>query len=233
MSRRFRWTRPLPDGDAVTVTRVVGDHEEGADGRQRRYTLEFPPGSDASVEPTDEVRARVEDGTHWVTVDDGAGLTRVRLRVSDATSAVRLPSPRSTSAARPPSTGTRRRPATCSVLSRDRSRWRSRAASSSTRQRSQRSWTRSRARTVAPPTKSTLPGTTSSGQRLRRLRDRLSTDAKRSRRWPKGWTRHPLSATWTRWTHSPTHCSSPATRRGSSRTPRFARLRPARPGIER
>ncbi|WP_232701914.1 hypothetical protein [Halobacterium wangiae] len=93
MSRRFRWTRPLPDGDTVTITRVVGDHEEDADGRQRRYTLTFPAGSDASVEPTAGVRTAVEDGTHWVTVGDGAGLPRVRLRVGAATTGVRLPGP--------------------------------------------------------------------------------------------------------------------------------------------
>ena len=93
MSRRFRWTRPLPGDGAVTITRIVGDHEDGVDGRQRRYTLDFPAGCDSSVEPTRGAQVDVEDGVHWVTVDDGAGLPRIRLRVADDTTAVRLPGP--------------------------------------------------------------------------------------------------------------------------------------------
>ena len=95
MSRRFRWTRPLPGDSTVTITRVVGDHEDGGGGRQRWYTLDFPAGSDASVEtdPDGRVRATVDDDTHWVTVDDGAGLPRVRLRAGGATTAVHLPGP--------------------------------------------------------------------------------------------------------------------------------------------
>ncbi|WP_353633904.1 hypothetical protein ABSL23_12140 [Halobacterium sp. NMX12-1] len=91
MTRRFRWTRPAPGG-TVTVTRVAGDHELADGDPQRRYTLSVPAASDTTVHASDCDTAW-EDGTLWVTVPDGAGLARVRLRNGDATVALRLPGP--------------------------------------------------------------------------------------------------------------------------------------------
>ncbi|MFC3476579.1 hypothetical protein [Halobacterium litoreum] len=89
MSRRFRWTRPLPRGEA-TVTRVVGDHEDG-DDPQRRYTLDGA--SDATVEPTEGVSVERDGGKQWLTVADGAGLAVVRVRVRGERTTLRVPGP--------------------------------------------------------------------------------------------------------------------------------------------
>ncbi|MCD2203443.1 hypothetical protein [Halobacterium sp. KA-6] len=92
MTRRFRWTRPAPGG-SVTVTRVAGDHELADGDPQRRYTLSVPAAADATVSMTTGCETTWEDETLWVTVHDGAGLARVRLRTSGAHTAFRFPGP--------------------------------------------------------------------------------------------------------------------------------------------
>lgn len=86
----------------MTVTRVVGEHEDGEDA-QRRYTLDVDAAADATVEPVTgagrcdgadaSLSVQLADGTHWVTVEDGTGLARVRILVDDGSAVVRLPGP--------------------------------------------------------------------------------------------------------------------------------------------
>ncbi|MCG1003289.1 MULTISPECIES: hypothetical protein [Halobacterium] len=92
MTRRFRWTRAAPNG-SVTVTRVAGDHELEDGDPQRRYTLSVPAAPDATVVAVTGCTTTWEDDTLWVTVSDGAGLARVRLRTSGAHTAFRFPGP--------------------------------------------------------------------------------------------------------------------------------------------
>jgi hypothetical protein len=77
----------------VTVTRVAGDHELADGDPQRRYTLSVPAAADATVAAATDCDTAWEDGTLWVTVPDGAGLARVRLRTGGAHVAFRLPGP--------------------------------------------------------------------------------------------------------------------------------------------
>jgi len=91
MTRRFRWTRPAPSG-TVTVTRVAGDHELADGDRQRRYTFSVPAASTTVAAATD-CEATWDGDTLWVTVHEGAGLARVRLRTGNDAVAFRLPGP--------------------------------------------------------------------------------------------------------------------------------------------
>ncbi|MUV61463.1 hypothetical protein [Halobacterium sp. CBA1126] len=91
MTRRFRWTRPVAAG-SVTVTRVAGDHELADGAPQRRYTVAVPS-AEAAVAAATGCETEWDDDTLWVTVGDGAGLARVRLRLGDAYTALRFPGP--------------------------------------------------------------------------------------------------------------------------------------------
>lgn len=92
MRRRFRWTRPLPQGATATVTRIAGDHELPANGPERRYALDCSRAASVAVDGTPTVEP-AGDNRFAVTVPADAGLARVRVAVSGERARLRLPGP--------------------------------------------------------------------------------------------------------------------------------------------